>query len=216
MPWPFNFAWYEIVFVLLVAAAFVAGGYLVYRSRQLSAEVQEDLAANGGQIVEMTPPNVRSERFGLMKTVREKRKKKRMLDKGYVQWYLIDDSFPRPQFVKPKRDESGVPKVEKGDETYLFPPHGRLPSEEQGMWTYVHRKGEADPVNLRDPDDLAIPADVLSEYLTMAVTSKPPGLLGGLGGLGLGDMDSMDLLRYTVVGMVLLFIGLEVSGGGLL
>lgn len=201
--------------MLLVLAVLLIVAYLYYQSKQLDSELQTDVLDEDA-VVEMTPPNVRDERFGLMKTVREKRKKQKMLDKGYVQWFLIDDSFPRPKFVKPKKDESGIPKVEQGDDTYLFPPHARLPSEEQGMWTYVHRQGEADPIDLRDPNDLAIPADVLSEYLTMAVTSKPPGLLGGLGGFGLGDMDSMDMLRYTVVGMVLLFIVMEFTGGGIL
>lgn len=192
------------------AAALLVGSlirlFLSRSARKAREELDEELedadewAIKVGEVVELDPPALRRSRFGmvgeLLRTWRYLKKRERLLDKGYVQWLLVDDSYPWPRFIKPAQEGGGIPELEKDGERYLFPKDAMLPDAKQGFWTVVHRKGEADPINLRDPDELAIKTDELHEYLTERMSMSPPGFLDRL------DLDARTVMMYGIGAIV--------------
>lgn len=196
---------YEAIIVGLVGIITVLTTvcyWLYKRDRPLDIDVDEDGVAS------FDSSNIETSKFEIVQAARKAKKKRKLLDKGYIQWFLVDDSFPEPKFVKPKTKDGGIPELGHKNETYLFPREARLPSKLEGIWTYIHRKGESEPINLSEPNDFIIPAAVLNEYLTLKVSSSPPKKFG-LPGL---NMDSMDILRYGVLAIIAAFLIIEVGG----
>jgi len=161
--------------------------------------------------VELSSPEYNS-RLGAIgnaiKQYRHNKKRKKIGGKGYVQWYLIDDSWPEPKYVKPKRKGGGVREYEHDGEIYLFPREAFLSDRRTGAWTVVHRKGELDPIALQEPGKNALDADSAKKWAELTVTSTPPGLLEKL------DLDTSDLMTYLVFGIIALAVGQQVLGGG--
>lgn len=134
-----------------------------------------------------------------------KRKEKKALSAGYVRWYLITDSISTPRYIKPEREEGGsVPEFEYNDETYLFPENAMVPDEEDGVWTVMHREGQAEPINLREGNGDALDANALSEYLTMRVTSQDPS---GLSLPGLGNLSTQQIMQYGLLVIIVIAVG---------
>jgi hypothetical protein len=167
----------------------------------------------GAPPVELPPPNVKtsgtipgSTQWHLW---RNHKKRRKYAKNGYVQWYLIGDSYPRPKFIKPERKGGGIREYEHDDMTYLFPEQAMLPSEREGMWTVVHMEGFSDPININDGLQPAIHADELDEYLDLRVTSTAPGWLDGL------DLEPADLLKYGIIAIIgyAILRGFLTSGG---
>lgn len=152
-------------------------------------------------------------RFGAFSELRQLRKRqkkrKRMARQGYVEWYLIDGTFPGPEYVKPTADGGGIPDLEHDGGTYVFPPQAAVPSTVSGMRCYVHREGEMDPINLHDPVSHAQPPDQAQEYQTSALqTTSPSGWFG--------DWSSGDMIFWGAILMVALVVAyVYISGGGL-
>lgn len=151
--------------------------------------------------VHITPPEHREHPLTAVNVYREHLERKKIARKGYVQWFLIDSGWPQPRWVQPKQKGGGVPELEHDGHRYLFPKAAMLPSDREGAWTIAHRKGEADPIDLREREPgepPAIPADSLEDYINIKVTAtSPAGLLGGL------DIDP----RQVFVIAVMLFVG---------
>jgi len=161
-----------------------------------------------GDVVELRPPSVKTRTWRqIWRTRRWLKKREKLIGDGYVQWYRIGDAVPHPKFVKPKRKGGGIPELEVDGETYLFPRDALVPSEEGG-WVCIHREGEADPINIRDPVRLSIPSDELKEYLDLRVSSSAPGLLDGLG------LDMGDFIKIAIAGVIAFAAFQQVSGGG--
>jgi len=120
----------------------------------------------------------------------------------------IDETWPEPKYVKPKAKGGGIAEFEHEGHTYLFPRKARLPSEREGMWTVVHRKGEADPINPQESHSPAIKSDTLQEYLTMRVSSSAPGLFDRL------DLDPKTVMMVLIGSIILFAILSDVFGGG--
>ena len=173
------------------------------------ADPDAEWPAGEGQIVDHRPPSVKTRTWRqIWRTRRWLKKRQKLIGDGYVQWYLIGDAVPHPKFVKPKRKGGGIPELEHNGETYLFPRDALVASEEGG-WVCMHREGEADPINIADPARLSIPADELKEYLDLRVSSSAPGLLDGLG------IDSGDLIKIAIAGIIAFAAFQQMTGGGL-
>jgi len=154
-----------------------------------------------------------AESSGVLSAWLARRKKQSVLEDGKVRWHLVDSSLSEPMYVEPEAQGGGSqPELKYEGMTYVFPHGASVPSQEEGVPTFVHRKGESDPIDLRDDWDLALDAKALSDYLTMRVTSDAPEG-GGLGFLS--DMDTMDMLRYGILGLVVLFVAFQMMGGGI-
>jgi len=158
--------------------------------------------------VALPEPDLRTAPFGILgsflKYARYRRKQRKLTSKGYVKWILIDGVFPRPTYVRPKLKGGGqIPEYEYNGETYLFPRDAAVPDAKSGLWTVVHKKGESDPVNLRDPSAMAISAKALQEQLGMRVSSSPPGLLDRL---GLRDIGPEEAIMYSIALVIVLSV----------
>lgn len=160
-------------------------------------------------VVELDPPIVRDGGLlvELWRTWRYLRKRKKLVQEGYVQWFLVDDGWPRPTYVKPKERGGGILEVEHDGTRYLFPRGGMIPDETSGIWTIVHQKGDAEPLNVQAPSEFAIPPDELEEYLSMRPTASPPSFWDKL------DIDSKDAVRYAVFALIALALLQTVLGG---
>ncbi len=154
--------------------------------------------ASVGEVYSRKPAPVKGGWLSSLKKVYRGRRRKKALKKGYVRWYLLGDSISEEQLVKPKfKDGGNIPEVEVDGETYLFPEEAMIPSADDGVYVCMHRKGRADPIDLRSDNSYAIGAKTLKEYLTMRVTSSKPGL-----GLGLGDLDTKQLMTYGLLAII--------------
>jgi len=142
------------------------------------------------------------------KQYKHNKKQKRIAGKGYVQWYLIDDGWPEPKYVKPKREGGGVREYEHDGEIYLFPREAFLNDKRTGAWTVVHRKGELDPISLQEPGKHALDADAAKEWAELTVTSEPPGFFEDL------SIDSEDAMMYLIMAIVAIAVGQQLFGGG--
>lgn len=178
----------------------------------------DDLRTNGhskdgdGYAEPLDPPRLSSSSSipgsTLYRIYRARRKEKKLAGKGYIRWYLVGDGWPEPKFIKPERDGTGIPRYKLDGDIYLFPKEALLPSRASGMWTIVHKQGEAEPINLKDPTKDALKADEVSEWLDKLVTSNPPSFWDKF------DADAEDIIMYMVVGIVGIALLQQFLGGG--
>ena len=175
--------------------------------------IEDELGDEYEDVVDMAPPDIKGGRFGFLGDVwrirRYRKKKRKLLSKGYVQWYLVDDGFPEPKWVKPKFEGGGVREYKYKGERYLFPSDAMVPDKKGGVWTVVHKRGDALPINLRDPSKHSIPTDELQEYTTLRATSSPPSFLGQF------DLEADDLLKYGIIAIIGFAVLQGFLGGGL-
>jgi hypothetical protein len=155
----------------------------------------------------LEPPNVRQS-GGKLSYIRDwyryAKRRQQKADDGYVQWFLLDGArWPEPMFINPTPKGGGIPEFEHDDVTYVFPDEALVASEREGMWTAIHVKGEAEPLNLADPSRESMDADVLAEYLTMRVTASPPSLLDGLPNI------SPRTILYVAIGLTIAWAALQ-------
>lgn len=186
-----------------VGVVAIALAYLYYR------EAAEDEFADAGPEVALEPPNIKRSWFGPIAAYWHLRQKRKLAGKGYVQWFLVDDGWPRPKFVKPSDHGGGQFEYEHDGETYLFPREALLPSRDEGMWTVIHDKGEAKPRNLRTPDEFSISAKQLHDYVTARVTIEPPGWLQNL------NLEPRNLIKYAIFAFIALVLIQGALQGGL-
>jgi len=205
-------AYYLVAGAVLIALGFFGGfQYGAEKSESKDLQVLDDI--EGAKGFEMTTHR-EGRKSGAISTILRERKKNKALDQGVVRWHVIGSAFEKPKYVKPERTEGGnIPEIKQDGDTYYFPEEATVPSEEEGVPVIIHRKGESDPLSLRDSWDLAVDAGTLSEYLTLRVTSKQPSA-GLMDGLGLGDYDSMTIFRYGILGIIGFAIIWEMVGGG--
>lgn len=128
--------------------------------------------------VDLEPPTIRKSRWGIIgavwKTYRYLRKSEKLAGKGYVKWYHVDDTWPKPRYVKPEDKGAGVREYETSDGVYLFPDKARKPSAHDGIWTYVHQAGDPEPVNVIDYRETVMTSKQADEWLTQGVTAERP------------------------------------------
>lgn len=162
---------------------------LYYRERRrLEAEANDALRdAEDGETT-LKPPDVGTSLWDMVKLWRHHAKAKRMARNGYVRWYRIDSSLHGPSWVKPEAEGAGVREHRHDGVTYLFPDDAMVTDARTGAHIAIHREGEAEPINLRDPAMPPLPADRLEEVINLEAESDAPGLLDRL------DLDPKTLL----------------------
>lgn len=162
--------------------------------------------------INLRPPTLRGSSFGffgeVLKTRRYLKKSEKLAGKGYVKWYCVDDTFPEPKFIKPADEGTGKLEYEHDGGIYLFPRDAAKPSSTSGMWTYVHQKGDPEPLNVHDYREEVFTAEEIKEWLTQAVTADRPtdGLFDFL-----GDFDTQDAMPIAI-GAVLVIAVLNSQG----
>lgn len=209
----------------LVLGAGIVGGlgsvaaYHLVSGRRDDADpldsVDGDVLSPDDDAVPRSEPDMSDGRFGVLGTAwrlrRNKKKREKLTSKGYVEWYLIDDTYPEPKYVKPKRKGGGVAEIEHDGEVYLFPEQAMVPNAKRGMWTVFHKRGDSEPINIREPEFPSMKADEIKDYLTKRVTAEAPGLFSQLG------LTPQKILRYGIVAIVAYaLIQNFMSGGGVI
>jgi len=206
---PGGIATFAAVGVTGAAIVGALSSYIYLRGKQVDAAYEE--LENLGEGVGFSARRYGNRDTGLITQWLESGKGDDLLDGGYVRWHIVGSSFSEPMYVKPGSESAGnMPEIERNGETYYFPESAMIPSEEDGIPTVVHRRGESDPINLRDGWSLSVDAKTLTAYLDTAVSANAPA--GGIGGLLPDSWDTMDIMRYGILAIVVGFLALEVLG----
>jgi len=185
------------------------GGYLGYWYRGHRDKPEEfgarlnNMVGSGSEVV-LPAPDVSSSLWGVFKQLRHKSKRKKLAKKGYVKWFKIDGMLNAPTWVKPERSGSGVPKFYDSDDDvhYLFPSDALVTDSTTGAPVAVHKSGEAEPVNLEDPEYPPIDADRLEELINLEIESEPPSWLSKF------DLNAQTLM-WAMIFIVLIFAGAQ-------
>jgi hypothetical protein len=165
-------------------------------------------ATDGTEVV-LPAPETGSSLVGAWKISRHRSKQKKLAKRGYVKWYKLDGMLSRPTWVKPERSGSGVPKYYDSDDEchYLFPTDPLVTDSETGAPVAIHHTGEAEPVNISDPEYPPIDSDRLEEAINLEIESDPPSWLSNL------DISSSTIMWVMILG-VLAFAGFQQFAGG--
>jgi len=207
---------------LAAVVALVVGGVAWWVKRETAlldleanARVKAAEAAGNddepGTAVDLEPPDVTDGFLGLIQMWRHRGKGARLAKKGYVRWYKLDARVNRPKWIKPSFDGTGEGEYhDKGDDvTYLFPREAMLSDARTGAWVAMHRRNEADPLNLRDPVMPAVPADRLQEIINLEAEAEKPGFLSGF------DLSMPQIMIGGGVIIFLVYAAYFVMNGGL-
>lgn len=204
------------VFVVVIATF---GWWIRREKAAINAEIDAKVATDGGEeaegavaaSVELDPPEVTDGILGLIQLWRHLAKGARLAKKGYVRWYKLDARVNRPTWIKPSFDGTGEGEYhDSGDDvTYLFPREAMLSDARTGAWVAMHRRNEADPLNLRDPVMPSVPADRLQEIINLEAESDKPGFLSGF------DLSMPQIMIGGGVIIFLVYAAYYVMNGGL-
>lgn len=169
-------------------------------------------AGHHPDVVELPPPRIEQSSWGLIGQFwayrNHQKKEKKLAKEGYVKWHLIDGTWSWPKYVKPTADGGGVPEYQHNGQRYLFPKKASLPDASSGAHLFVHTTDDAKPVNLRDRTEMAIPPDVLEEYIQMKVASDPPSF-----------WDKFDFkpesIVYVAIGLIIILAAVSRFAGAM-
>jgi hypothetical protein len=196
--------WTYFATTTILGGALAGVGYQHYRDETPADDHLDDDN-------QLDPPHIKrtflEKYLGLLSTYRHQRKRRKLAGKGYVQWYLVDSGWPRPRYIKPEDEGGGEFEYEYDDETYLFPTDALVPNRDSGLWTVVHQRGNAVPINVSEPSEFSVSAKQLHDYVTSRVTIEPPGWLS--------DIEAGDLIKYAIFGFIALILLQGAFSGGL-
>lgn len=190
---------------LLGGLGLVVGGYFYWKWRKTVGRQLEESFKAGEEMV-FDPPNVTFTPIDYFRAMRHLQTQRKAAKKGYVKWFVLGSNMQRPRWVKPKADGSG-PKITRDGKPYYFEKDAMTTDERTGAWVAVHREGESDPINLRDPAYPGIEADRMERIINLEAESKPPGWLDGL------DMDQQTIMWLGIGVLFILFAGYRYLGG---
>lgn len=205
---------YETTTVLgtaLVTLLVGAGGTAAYfrKVRGLNKELRllegESISNSdsdrAGYGVDLPQPNVGRSPIDVVKLWWHLRKEAKMAKSGYIKWYRVGSRLHSPTWVMPERKGAGeMEYYHKGDdETYLFPEESLVTDGVTSAYVAIHKIGEAEPIDIRNPGWATMDADRLQTLVDMVISRDPPG---GFSNLPLSSAQ----LKYG--GMALLFVGI--------
>lgn len=194
---PEQYYYYIAAGVCVFLAAIIAG-YYYFRYRAAREDGLEELMIDDEDEVRFKPPEMKGGPLDYFRVMRHLQRQHKLAKKGYVKWFRLGSTMGRPTWVKPDRDGTGTPKHTVDGEPYYFPKESMVADEVSGAWVAVHREGEGDPINLRDPAYPGIETDIVERIINMEAESNPPGWLSQFGGM------STQALLWG--GMALLFL----------
>jgi hypothetical protein len=178
----------------------VLGGWK-YRERQEKDAAFDALLEDSedGSRVTLPVPETSTPLLGLWRQKRHRQKEKKLAKRGYVKWYKLDGMLRRPQWIKPNREGSGIPKYYDSDDDvhYLFPKDPLVTDSRTGAPVAIHHRGEVEPVNVAEPEYPPIDADRLEEAINLEIESEPPSWLSKFGGL-----DGETIMWLMIVGVL--------------
>lgn len=211
-----------VITAVLVATFIGAGATALYYRRvalrvaeevqELEAKAVEELNDESeGYGVELDPPDVGRSVFDITKVWLHVRKQAKMAKKGYIKWYRVGSRLHKPKWVKPEHKGAGEYEYyDKGDEqTYVFPEEALVTDAVTSAYTAVHKVGEAEPIDLRDPGWPTMDADRLQTVIDMEIARDPPGAMSRLP----LNATTLKWLGFAALA-VLVFFGQQMFLGG--
>jgi hypothetical protein len=194
-------SWQLIVAGALLLTVGTAGvAYLSYRRLRVGLDDQFDQLIAEEDEVTLKPPDTHNTPLDYLRVMRHFQRARKLAKKGYVKWYRVGSTMSRPTWVKPTLEGQGLPKHENDDGPYYFPKEAMVSDELTGAWVAMHREGEADPINLREPAYPGIETDLVERTINLEAEDKPPGLLDKL------SMGGLSTQAMIYGGMALLFL----------
>lgn len=179
-----------ILVSMLIGAAATALYYRRVRLRvqdaaddlELEAVEEIDSVEAVGYGVEMDPPNVGRNPIDILRMWLHNALEARMAKRGYIKWYRVGARMHRPKWVKPEKKGAGQYEYydSSTDTTYVFPEEALVTDGSTSAYVAIHRVGEAEPLDLRDPGWATLDGDVLQMFIDMVVSREPPGRLNKL------------------------------------
>jgi len=166
--------------------------------RELEDALELENVEDDGHSVTLPAPDMKSSLWDLLKLSRHQAKEQKLAKRGYVKWMKFDGMLRRPEWVKPERSGSGVPKYHdsENDVHYLFPEDALVTDARTGAPVAVHHAGEAEPINLKDPEYPPIDADRLEEIINLEIESEPPSWLSKF------DLDATTIMWVMIIALL--------------
>lgn len=129
--------------------------------------------------VELKPPST-NDRFlsNVLSAYRHHVRQKKLARRGYVRWIRVENGvWTSPAYVKPESwVGSPVPIYRHNGGKFYFPREAGVVDEQTGIRTYVHRSGEAEPINLDESEAEVLDSKDLRQAEEMEVSTAPPSV----------------------------------------
>lgn len=197
-------------FLLVLVVGLLANRRWSRRRKEVEVAIDEYLEEHDDEPVSFKAPEIKASVLDVLRVTWHLQRARRLAKKGYVRWEVVGASVSHPKWVKPKRSGSGAPKVTVGGQPYYFPKEAMVTDELTGAWRAMHREGEADPINLRDPAYPGIDVDLMERIINLEAEDKPPGWLDGL-----GNWDQQTLMYAMIAVLFVIYALYQYLGGGL-
>lgn len=152
-----------------------------------------------GYGVDMDPPNVGRSIIDIFKVWLHERKAAKMAKRGYIKWIRVGSRMQTPRWVKPEKKGAGVYEYHEDDQIYVFPEEAMVTDGQTGAFVAMHKRGEAEPIDIRNPGWPATGADWLQRLHDMVAARDPED---GFGGWPIGG----ERMKYIIVAVA--FIGI--------
>lgn len=147
--------------------------------RELEEQAQKNLTEEAaGYGVDMAPPDVGRTPLDIFRAWRHLAVQARMARKGYVKWFRVGSRLRAPRWVKPEHKDTGQPEYEHDETTYLFPKDALVTDGRTAAFVAIHKEGEPEPIDLRNPGWATLDPGALQKLFEMAINRDPPGGLG--------------------------------------
>lgn len=169
----------------------------------------EDIEPGGFEgYVELKPPTTKGRFLGtLWSAYKHNLRQRKLARRGYVRWIRVKNGvWTDPAYIKPESWVGSPFPIHRHDGgKYYFPRKAGVVDEGTGIRTYVHREGEAEPVNLDESEAEVLDPKDLKQAEEMEVATAPPSLF---------DRLDLDLTPQTLLaGGIGLTMVLAVIGG---
>jgi hypothetical protein len=210
----------QLITAVLFAGLFGAGVTALYyrrvtlrveeEVRDLEAEAVDELNEDStGYGVELPPPDVGRSVLDIFKVWLHVRKQARLAKRGYIKWYRVGSRLHKPKWIKPEHKGAGEYEYtsRKDDQTYVFPEEALVTDGVTSAFVAIHKIGEAEPIDLRDPGWATLDADRLQTVIDLEIAREPPGSLSSL------PLSSQQL-KWVGFGLlfVVVYFGLNYTG----
>jgi hypothetical protein len=157
--------------------------------------------------VELHPPSTSGNLvLSLYRAWKHGMRQRKLARRGYVRWIRVKNGvWADPAYIKPEEwVGSPFPIYRHDGGKYYFPRKAGVVDENTGIRTFVHREGEAEPVNLDESDGEVLSAEDLKQAEEMELATSPPSLL---------DRLDVDLTPQTIlaggIGLIMVFAAIR-------
>lgn len=177
----------QMLTIALVSLLIGAGATALYYKRvalRIGEEVNEleekaleelDDEDAEGYGVRMSPPNVGRNVFDVFKAWLHMAKGARMAKRGYIKWYKVGSRLEAPKWIKPEHKGAGEYEYKDPDTdtTYFFPEDALVTDARTSGYVAIHKVGEAEPIDLRDPGWPTMDSDRVQTVLDLIISRDP-------------------------------------------